>query len=78
MTRGLVERMLLLFERIGICDRCLARIAAEPDTPLSELFCDRCLAKNHAYMTAGMWQDLAEGDGIIPEFADMDEGSHDN
>jgi hypothetical protein len=50
---SIVEYSIRVMEMIGICDACLARLRklGHLDIPMSEILCDKCLAKENAFVT---------------------------
>lgn len=57
MSDFLFDFEMRLWERLGLCDPCMALIRDDPDTPLDQLVCDRCLEKINAFVRS-----LRDGD----------------
>jgi len=49
---SIAEYSLLVLERLGCCDACLAAVRREPETDLGDLLCDRCLVRLDTFIDA--------------------------
>ena len=61
---SLAEYSLLILEKLGCCDRCVAAVRREPDTDLGNILCDRCLVRLDAFVEA-----LRSGEPVALETA---------
>jgi hypothetical protein len=68
----IIEYTIAVMEKIGVCDACLARLRklGHLDMPMSEMLCDKCLAKDAAYLYG-----MSCGDPACLKIADDAEAS---